>query len=573
MFNSKGALLSVLATAAIFSGKADANNIGIAFSGGGFKSVADQTAVTAGLLAELMKRDPKALRKDSISSPLAASGLYENVKSISTISGGSWFTSYLVYSMKYRAMVEEMARKAAYGVGGKKVSEIFFEKYGQRFDDLRASNDSTNDAQALFVLLDGLVSGLPVDEKGYVHQISNGLRTALMFSQTGSDGGPQSSWYSVTKDILGDDINQKTLGSEVQEWSKGKSWNIVTSVTVPSGLIQSNIWVDQFNLSKVGYCTKGEDFNVLFVPVLFSVVLGNDGSPAAPLPSSVYSVTEKLTLTYTGKKLSQLFGQSLKPKIIETGIQPQMDANKSFADMPILGPVAASSAAIGLMSILPDTVTAGLTSLVKLNPQVGFACKEKDPSASFSTGQGLIDNLWNKGQLTNEDFEDITQKGVCNFLDGGATDPFAIGTALASGADEIFCVNAIPDLLTVQKTHFDPPLLGQKTLGLFQECKSNVDIGEPNFESNNSVENMTFQTIKVKTVENVYFGIEKDREVTLHIFSVQSKKIRSADMVGGSVDTFKDIGEYIEDIMETFADAKNKDGVDKMLNALGALKN
>lgn len=164
-----------------------------------------------------MKRDPKALRKDSISSPLAASGLYENVKSISTISGGSWFTSYLVYSMKYRAMVEEMARKAAYGVGGKKVSEIFFEKYGQRFDDLRASNDSTNDAQALFVLLDGLVSRLPVDEKGYVRQISNGLRTALMFSQTGSHGGPQSSWYSATKDILGDDINQKTLGSEVQE--------------------------------------------------------------------------------------------------------------------------------------------------------------------------------------------------------------------------------------------------------------------------------------------------------------------------------------------------------------------
>lgn len=46
MFNSKGALLSVLATAAIFSGKADANNIGIAFSGGGFKSVADQVRFT-----------------------------------------------------------------------------------------------------------------------------------------------------------------------------------------------------------------------------------------------------------------------------------------------------------------------------------------------------------------------------------------------------------------------------------------------------------------------------------------------------------------------------------------------
>ena len=209
------------------------------------------------------------------------------------------------------------------------------------------------------------------------------------------------------------------------------------------------------------------------------------------------------------------------------------------------------------------------------NPQVGFAFKEKDPSASFSTGQGLIDNLWKKGKLTDEDFNEVTQKGVCNFADGGwggATDSFSIGTALASGADEIFCVNAIPDLSTVQGSHFDPPSFGQPTMRLFQGTSSNADIGEPNFESNNSVENMTFQTIKVKTVENVYFGIEKDRGVTLHIFSVKSKEIRTIEMVAGSVKSFKEIGEYIEDITETFADTKNKDIVDKMLKALGALK-
>ena len=85
------------------------------------------------------------------------------------------------------------------------------------------------------------------------------------------------------------------------------------------------------------------------------------------------------------------------------------------------------------------------------NPAVGFACKVKEP---FSTGQDLIDKLWNKNSLTKKDFDGMTKNGVCNFLDGGATDPFGIATALASGANEIFCVNAIPDLATVQKSHF-----------------------------------------------------------------------------------------------------------------------
>ena len=42
MFVLKGTFIVVLATVSIFFRKADANNIGIAFSGGGFKSVADQ---------------------------------------------------------------------------------------------------------------------------------------------------------------------------------------------------------------------------------------------------------------------------------------------------------------------------------------------------------------------------------------------------------------------------------------------------------------------------------------------------------------------------------------------------
>ena len=103
------------------------------------------------------------------------------------------------------------------------------------------------------------------------------------------------------------------------------------------------------------------------MPVLFSVVLGDEGSPPAPLkPEKIYSVLENLQLTYNGFRSNSNWWPTKFSKTIERGIQPMRNDNDSFADMLIVGPVAASSAAIGFASILPKSITGLLTQVLKL---------------------------------------------------------------------------------------------------------------------------------------------------------------------------------------------------------------
>jgi len=207
------------------------------------------------------------------------------------------------------------------------------------------------------------------------------------------------------------------------------------------------------------------------------------------------------------------------------------------------------------------------------NPAVGFACK-KQPSESFSYGQGLLDKIWNSKELSKTDYNDVVQEGVYNLIDGGATDPFGIATALASGAREVFCVNAIDEIAKVD-VHFTSPLnrIGPlKPLDLFQpldeKIASDRDTVELELNSAGSVKKVQFETIKVKTVKNDFFGIEAGREVTLHVFSALHKDLETFDMVSGNVESFGELGEYIEDIMMILSSDDNKVTVDKMLNAL-----
>jgi len=157
-------------------------------------------------------------------------------------------------------------------------------------------------------------------------------------------------------------------------------------------------------------------------------------------------------------------------------------------------------------------------------------------------------------------------------IGGGATDPFGIATALASGAREIFCVNAIEDLLTVD-VHFASPIsaIGPlKPMKLFQKKFQVIERETQDLDLNSAetVKFVRFDTMKVKTVKNDFFGIEADREVILHVFSALHTDVKTADMVGGSVESFRVLGEYIEDIMMILSSDNNKVTVDKMLNAL-----
>ena len=312
-----------------------------------------------------MKRDPTLIED---ASPLAKSGLYKDVSSLSTISGGSWFTSYLAYSNIYRLMVEKMAKQAVSGQEKGTVTNTFYDDYGKRFDELSqlivATSDPLKDSIDITHLGDRIPDGMQTTASAF------GIRMFSAFAKLSSRDGGQFSWYSLIKFLLGDDINEATLGSEVQDWCKGKSWNIISSALTPSSPYRNYLWVSSPDLNKqLSYDVVGEEGS-MFVPIIFSTVLGYP-TAATPLPEA-NAIAKKLEMRHYGNIHTSMFdpwgmGSRLlslvfRPPVSTKGMQPLANSLNSFADMPILGPVAASSAAVGFASLLGEGLPAFLAA-------------------------------------------------------------------------------------------------------------------------------------------------------------------------------------------------------------------
>jgi hypothetical protein len=302
-----------------------------------------------------MKRDPTLIED---ASPLAKSGLYNDVSSLSTISGGSWFTSYLAYSKIYRIMVEKIAKQVVSGEEKGTVMNTFYDDYGRRFDEFShlivATSDPLKDSIDITHLGDKIPDVMQTTASAF------GLFSA--YAKLSSRDGGQFSWYSLIKFLLGDDINEATLGSEVQDWCKGKSWNIISFALTPSSPYRSYLWVSSPDLNKqLSYDVVGEEGS-MFVPIIFSTVLGYP-TAATPLPEA-NAIAKTLEIRHYGNIQTSMFdpwgiGSRLlsfvfRPPVSTKGIQPLANSLNSFADMLILGPVAASSAAVGFASLLGE---------------------------------------------------------------------------------------------------------------------------------------------------------------------------------------------------------------------------
>merc|ERR1719162_262309 len=86
-----------------FAGKSPQQAGGaIAIEGGGFRAQCVATGLVAGILAN-------APIKAGDKRTLAATGVLDRFDTISSNSGGSWFSSSLIYSAEYLALVEGMA--------------------------------------------------------------------------------------------------------------------------------------------------------------------------------------------------------------------------------------------------------------------------------------------------------------------------------------------------------------------------------------------------------------------------------------------------------------------------------
>merc|ERR1712072_1308136 len=78
--------------------------VALTLEGGGFKSVAVQSGIISGLIAANTRK-----QGGNVPTTLLASGLLSKTELVSSVSGGSWFACELMYSSRFRELIEAMA--------------------------------------------------------------------------------------------------------------------------------------------------------------------------------------------------------------------------------------------------------------------------------------------------------------------------------------------------------------------------------------------------------------------------------------------------------------------------------
>jgi len=254
-----------------------------------------------------------------------------------------------------------MAKQCVSGQEKGTVRKTFYVDYGKRFDAL---------TQAIMATPDPKKSS--IDIANLEDQVATiaGVKLFAAYAKLSTEDGSQFSWYSLTEFLLGPDISEATLGSEVQDWCKGKSWNIISTGVTPSGPLRNYLWVNWPDSNKqLSYnVVRAEwafEFVPLLVPVIFSTVLGYPAA-ATPLPE-INDMSKKIQIKHYGDVKKSFFdplgigskvSSFFRPPVSAKGMQPMTNSQNSFADMPIVGPVAASSAAVGFASLLGEKATA-----------------------------------------------------------------------------------------------------------------------------------------------------------------------------------------------------------------------
>jgi len=399
--------------------------IALTLSGGGFKSVADQSGMAAGLLAVLMKRNPD-LQADP--SPLASSSLFADIDIITSISGGTWFVTSLVYSESFRIMIEDLARAAA---SNQESKNIFNSKYSIKFNNL-AKNAHPDEGPSFLTKVKKAVEFF---HKGDIpEEIEFGLLMATYLYQQGDQ---HVSWSSFVNHILMDD-SKETMGGPVQEWSVGKVLAIVTSIIAPiparifskAPFDRNYIWykyngnraLNMFQSNNLFYNVNQPENKVTALPARFSIILGADAYTPSPLPFGP-SMLDNMEVNYIGSS-SHKEGLNLPQHFTATsnlGLRAKHSDHESFYDSPLCGPVAASSAAIGGLTMVSST--ARLFDSIQLDPSVWFASKLTGERA-FDEPLNLTESLWKGNKLTQDMVDQIARIGMYALTDGGVTDAF-----------------------------------------------------------------------------------------------------------------------------------------------------
>lgn len=321
-----------------------------------------------------------------------------------------------------------------------------------------------------------------------------------------------------------------------------------------------------------------------FTPARFSIVLGSK----EPAPLSFISpdgLSHEATLKHTGQEHAKVFNADCKKKIVTStseAIDSFPKAQDTVADIPLGGPVAASSAAFG--KVVLDAKLAWEAQRFQLCPwfsNVGGA-------ESFSKATSLVQQLLDAKTVDQTDVDDFAKFQLRGLLDSGDSDGTGLLNAISvnNGCDEVTVVlnagymDQISSFLLKMFKDFDakwypdePPRGSDHILfptsGVFASppaASIKDDFAQKNgfWEVQNLKDakyflGMKVGTIKARTNASKWFNIDAGIDVTINVVQIAS------NLTIGQLEDFDFYGALAQEIIGAILHPHNQEVVSKTL--------
>lgn len=560
--------------------------VALALSGGGFLAHSSLSGIFAALLSFTSIQD-----------------LFKHVEAISVASAGGWFIGQLAFSPHFLNLIQTMGNEPH------KAGELYQKEWVWKFlvslavgrRPAKRSADEIERAQAEIEALRADKSLWGVDE--------DFVELLVEFYWVTSDGEDRT-WEELIGDLMaatagGEITGATTLGSPVNTWAEGKNFLIGTSITTPgdtgpgscndrdaSGWFCVGPRVPQALIYRnysafVAYSSRAEGVDALPIavwsPARFSVKMGS--GPNQQPPMSFCHSCDGLEVTY-------------KSTVDPRGASRMVDSFHYNSNTPLVGAVAAGSAFLGELVVLPffdaqyfKLAAEKIADLVEKIPFVGgrfrnwletklfdalmtqfpvWGLTASNVSTSFQEGASLVRHLAETGgKLSEQAFESLAQRRLLAFADGGLVDNSAIGNAVATGANDILHItysglDNLERLLAKVKT--DRQILNLLHLNFCPFCYANFQVFAEDVPTvramyptqlkflhvhhSSQLKSLQIGTLKLTTVDCRYFGIEAGRSINVHVISVSSRS-----GIGGI--GYQTYNTLVQEIVDAFRDPMN----------------
>lgn len=485
------------------------NGVALALEGGGFKALSLDVGLFAALLAKYRKI--AATERPTLES----SNLLGRFGVISSVSGGTWFASSLIYSRGFKNMVEDMAVSG----GIKHAAEIFEAQWVSQWLSAFQEKDSK------YVLHIASLLDRDLD----LSAISDTVEMLDFVSEEGW------AWKDLVRGLLESTVgipSTATLDSEVQEWAKDKIWIVCHSFVSPTGSTTATLRQSPLGVEAQRYQVKGAGATPPFIPARFSWQLGSEGS-VSPTPYMAGSaLPPSSSVSWSSRDLNPSDGRCYCTSDANVGrcVGSFPEFTEAAGSLPIFEVASCSSAVVGGAITSPLFVHAN--SFIHANFPV-WATSDSN-GETFRGAERLVGPTLTGDVLLDGSDADFADAGLRALVDAAYTDNTGIGHAVATGAREVVSVvfsadSAVGLFKGPEKEQSLAPGISVILFNIFQESQSWARGQMEKFKSmklgadSSLVSEISVGTIVATTAENRWFGIAAGQAVKLHFIKIESK--------------------------------------------------